>query len=226
MNFIVSSKLTLQSVKIGFLFRFLPVKALGLMGKTLYHSFMQILPQGVKASDKSRDHLRQVSSRVIALLSVLFLLAPAASADPVISNFSLLTPGCYLYTDKLGYKSANELLSASPLPDAFLGKSAKKVGCTEIHHFEISSVFTSKIRSSLRLDSIPLKSRCIIGNIKLLNQGHAQHQHQTYFLVYRQTVLRKDRAICGVTAPRFAHPKNSAYKIYEPFTEPHLNIKS
>jgi len=160
----------------------------------------------------------------LVTLSVLLAFAPATSATSVISNFSLLTTGCYLFTDKLEYTSANEALSSSPLPDAFLGKSAIKVDCAQTHHFEISSVNTSKMKDSLRLDSIPLKSRCIVGNIGLLNKGHAQHQAQTYFKVYRQIASRKDKSICGVTAPSYAHPKNSAYKIYESFTEPHLKI--
>lgn len=168
----------------------------------------------------------RTTSLYVLLLSVFLDLAPAASANPVISNFSLLTAGCYLYTDKFENTTANDVLSSSPLPDAFLGKSAKRVNCAETHHLEISSVITSKIRGSLRSDSIPLKSRCIVGNIKLLNQGHAQHQAGTYFMVYRQIASRKDRSICGITAPSFAHPKNPAYKIYEPFTEPHLKIKS
>lgn len=171
------------------------------------------------------ERLIRKSSMSLVILSVLLAFAPDASANSPISNFSLLTTGCYLFTDKLEYTSANEALSSSPLPDAFLGKSANKVDCAQTHHFEISSVTTSKVKGSLRLDSIALKSRCIIGNIKLLNQGHAQHQAQTYFMVYRQTASRKDRSICGVTAPSYAHPKNPAYKIYEPFTEPHLKIE-
>ena len=165
------------------------------------------------------------ASLSLMVFSVLLTFTPTASANAVVSNFSLLTTGCYLYTDKFESTSANEVLSSSPLPDAFLGKSAKKVNCTETHHFEISSVVTSRINGTLRLDSIPLKTRCIIGNIRLLNQGHAQHQAQTYFKVYRQTASRKDKSICGVTAPSYAHPKNTAYKIYEPFTESHLKIE-
>lgn len=148
--------------------------------------------------------------------------APAVASENVISNFSLLKVGCYVFTDKLEYTSANEVLSASPMPDAFLGNSAQKVDCAQPHHLEISSIKSSKAKSTLRLDSIPLKTGCIVGNIKLLNAGHAQHQAKMYFKVFRQGKL--NRSFCGVTAPSFVHPKNSNYRIYEAFTDPHLRI--
>jgi hypothetical protein len=108
------------------------------------------------------------------------------------------------------------------MPDAFLGKLAKRIDCSQPHHLEISAVKSSKVKSSLRLDSIPLKSQCIVGNIKLLNDGHVQHEAQMYFKVFRQGKL--NRSVCGVTAPSFAHPKNSNYRIYESFLDPHLKI--
>jgi hypothetical protein len=148
--------------------------------------------------------------------------APAVASGNVISNFRLLKVGCYVFTDKLEYTGTDEVLRGYPLQDAFLGKSTQKVDCVLPHHLEISSVTSSKVKSSALLDSIPLKSQCITGNIKLLNNGHAPHEFQMYFKVYRQGKL--NRSICGVTAPSFVHPKNSKYRIYEPFLEPHLEI--
>lgn len=158
----------------------------------------------------------------VLITSVFLSSAPAGASGNIISNFSLLKVGCYVFTDKLEHISANEVLSSSPLPDAFMGKLALKVDCAQPHHLEISSVNSTKVKNSLRLDSIPLKSQCIIGNIKLLNTGHAQHQAQMYFKVHRQGNL--NRSICGVTAPSFVHPKNSSYRIYEAFTDPHLRV--
>jgi hypothetical protein len=158
----------------------------------------------------------------VFVTSVFLTSVLAGASENVISNLSLLKIGCYVFTDKLEYTSANEVLSASPLPDAFLGKSAQKVGCAQPHHLEISSVKSSKVMGTLRSDSIPLKTGCIVGNIKLLNVGHAQHQAQMYFKVYRQGKL--NRSICGVTSPSFVHPKKANYLIYEAFTDPHLRI--
>lgn len=160
--------------------------------------------------------------RCMLLASVFLSFAPAGASGNIISNLSLLKVGCYLFTDKLEQTSANEVLSASPMPDAFLGNSAQKVECTQPHHLEISSINFSKAKSTLRLDSIPLKTGCIVGNIKLLNPGHTQHQVKMYFKVYREGKL--NRSICGVTSPSFVHPKNSNYRIYEAFTDPHLRI--
>ena len=147
---------------------------------------------------------------------------PAQASGNTISNFSFLKVGCYIFTDKLEYTGTDDVMSGYPLQDAFLGKSAQKVDCALPHHIEISSTKSSKAKSSLRLDSIPLKSQCITGNIKLLNSGHAQHEAQMYFKVYRQGKL--NRSVCGVTAPSFVHPKNPNYRIYEPFLDPHLKI--
>ena len=158
----------------------------------------------------------------VLITSVFLSSAPAGASGNIISNFSLLKVGCYVFTDKLEHISANEVLSASPMPDAFLGNSAQKVDCTQPHHLEISSIKSSKAKSTLRLDSIPLKTGCIVGNIKLLNTGHAQHEAKMYFKVYREG--RLNRSFCGVTSPSFVHPKNSNYRIYEAFTDPHLRI--
>jgi hypothetical protein len=163
--------------------------------------------------------------RLVAFAIVTFVClsaVPAQASGNIISNFSLLKIGCYIFLDKLEYTGADEVLSGYPLQDAFLGKSAQKVDCALPHHFEISFTKSSKAKSSLRLDSIPLKSQCITGNIKLLNSGHAQHEAQMYFKVYRQGKL--NRSVCGVTAPSFVHPKNPNYRIYEPFLNPHLKI--
>lgn len=168
--------------------------------------------------------MKRLKGLVGTLLVTAICLSPvsAEANENTISNFALLKVGCYVFADKLEYTSANEVLSSSPLPDAFMGKLVHKVDCAQPHHLEISSVKSTKVKSSLRLDSIPLKSQCIIGNIKLLNTGHAQHQAQMYFKVHRQGNL--NRSICGVTAPSFVHPKNSSYRIYEAFTDPHLRI--
>jgi hypothetical protein len=81
------------------------------------------------------------------------------------------------------------------------------------------------VLNSIRLDSIPLKTKCIIGNIKLLNSLHANHKVETYFKVYRIPNLKMNQGICGVLAPYFVHPNNTGYKIYEDFLTPHLNFE-
>lgn len=158
----------------------------------------------------------------VLLASVCLSSVSAQATVNIISNFSLLKVGCYVFTDKLEYIGTDDVLSGYPLQDAFLGKAAQKIDCALPHHLEISSVKSSKVKSSLRLDSIPLKSQCTARNIKLLSNGHAQHEAQMYFRVYRQGKL--NRSICGVTAPSFVHPKNSNYRIYEAFQDTHLKI--
>lgn len=158
----------------------------------------------------------------VLLTSVFLSSVPAGASGNTISNFSFLQVGCYVFTDKLEYAGTDDVLSAYPLQDAFLGKSAQKVDCVLPHHLEISSVKSSRVISSLRLDTIPLKSQCITGNIKLLNDRHTQHKAQMYFKVYRQGNV--NRSICGVAAPSFVHPKNLGYRIYEAFPNPHLKI--
>jgi hypothetical protein len=163
---------------------------------------------------------------VITLALVfLFIGTSPGIASPVISNLSLLRQGCYLFTDKLVYAEANEVFTQSTFPDAYLGNSVIKVKCTEPHHLEISTVFKSKVLNSIRLDGIPLKTKCIIGNIKYLNSRHANHKVETYFKVYRIPNLKMNKAICGVLAPHFVHPNNTSYKIYEDFLTPHLNFE-
>jgi len=162
--------------------------------------------------------------------ALLLPLTHAISAENIITNLSLLKQGCFSFTDKLieinttEVRYATPVLTSSPLPDAFGGKSLVKVSCDNPHHLEIATIKTSQIKSSLRMDSIPLKSQCIIGNIQLQNIGHSGHPAQTYFKVYRQTKTKKNISICGVVAPNFPHPSNSNYKIYEAFTTPHLKI--
>jgi hypothetical protein len=164
--------------------------------------------------------------------AMIFPIAPATSAENTITNLSSIKQGCYSFTDKFIETNSSEvlytapILTSSPLPDAFGGKSLLKVSCDAPHHLEIATVKTSQVKSSLRMDSIPLKSLCIIGNIQLQNIGHIGHPAQTYFKVYRQTKTRKNISICGVIAPNFPHPSNSNYKIYEAFTTPHLKITS
>ena len=158
----------------------------------------------------------------LAAITCLSTVAAEANEN-FISNFSLLKVGCYVFTDKLEYSGTDDVLSAYPLQDAFLGKSAQKVKCALPHHLEISSIKSSRVKSSLRLDTIPLKSQCMTGNFKLLNNGHAQHEAQTYLKVYRQGNL--NRSICGVIAPSFVHPKSPSYRIYEAFLDPHLKIR-
>ena len=155
--------------------------------------------------------------------AMLIPLTHAISAENTITNLSSLKVGCYVFTDKLEYSGTDDVLSAYPLQDAFLGKSAQKVKCALPHHLEISSIKSSRVKSSLRLDTIPLKSQCMTGNIKLLNNGHAQHEAQMYLKVYRQGNL--NRSICGVIAPSFVHPKSPSYRIYEAFLDPHLKIR-
>jgi hypothetical protein len=170
------------------------------------------------------DNVIRIKSLLSSVLitSAFLFSAPAGASGSAISDFSLLKVGCYVFTDKLEYTGTDEVLSGYPLQDAFMGKLVQKADCLLPHHLQISSVKSSKVKSSLRLDTIPLKSQCIIGNIKLLNSGHAQHEAQMYFRVYRQGKL--NRSICGVTAPSFVHPKNSNYRIYEAFQDPHLKI--
>jgi hypothetical protein len=155
--------------------------------------------------------------------ALLFPLTQAISAENTITNLNSLKVGCYVFTDKLEYSGTDDVLSAYPLQDAFLGKSAQKVKCALPHHLEISSIKSSRVKSSLRLDTIPLKSQCMTGNIKLLNNGYAQHEAQMYLKVYRQGNL--NRSICGVIAPSFIHPKSPSYRIYEAFLDPHLKIR-
>jgi len=151
---------------------------------------------------------------------------PAYGASNIVSNFSLLKVGCYIFTDKLEVAASNEALAISSLPDAFLGKSASMVSCSDMHHLEISSITTSKIVKTLRVDSIPMKSQCIINNIRMLNTTHTDHEAQTYFKTYRGLVSNRNTAICGVLAASYVHPKFSEYKIYEPFVTPHLKLRN
>jgi hypothetical protein len=150
------------------------------------------------------------------------------SAEKIITNLSSLKQGCYSFTDKLIESVTTEVLYAtpvltsSPLPDAFGGKSLVKVSCNNPHHLEIASIKTSRVKNSLRMDSIPLKSQCIIDNIQLQNSGHNIHATHTYFKAYRQSVTKKNVSFCGVIAPNFPHPSNPNYRIYTPFTAPHL----
>lgn len=168
--------------------------------------------------------MKRLKGLTATFLITAFCLSPVSTEanENFISNLSLLKVGCYVFTDKLEYSGTDDVLFAYPLQDAFLGKSVQKVDCVLPHHLEISSVKSSRVKSSLRLDTIPLKSQCITGNIKLLNNGHTQHKAQMYFKVYRQGNM--NRSICGVTAPSFVHPKNSSYRIYEAFPDPHLKI--
>jgi hypothetical protein len=176
--------------------------------------------------------LKRLGFSFLIVSAMLFPLTHAISAENTITNLSSLKQGCYAFTDKLIETETKEVLydtpvlTSSPLPDAFGGKSLLKVSCDNPHHLEIATIKTSQIKSSLRMDSIPLKSQCIIGNIQLQNTGHIGHPVQTYFKVYRQAKTKKNISICGVIAPNFPHPSNSNYKIYEAFTTPHLKIRS
>ena len=147
----------------------------------------------------------------------------ASAAD---SNSSLLQIGCYHFTDLFLHTKADEVFFPSTFPNAYLGKSLAKVKCAESHHLEIAYILRSKISNSLRIDSIPLKTECIVGIIKLLNKSHINHKAETYFKTYRKPGSKTNLAICGVLAPSFSHPNNSDYKIYEYFLSPHLNIES
>lgn len=165
------------------------------------------------------------------VFSVMFPLVPATAAESTITNLSSIKQGCYSFTDKLIETNSTEVLYTSPtltpstFPDAFAGISILKVTCEAPHHLEIASINTSQVKSSLRMDSIPLKSLCIIGNIRLQNIGHGNHRTQTFFKVYRNAKTKKNISLCGVIAPNFPHPSNPNYKIYEAFTTPHLKIK-
>ena len=166
---------------------------------------------------------------VILTIFVLGSSGYAASAfEKAITNFALLRVGCYQFTDKLEYSSAHEtfyaepVLTNSPPPDSFRGKSAKIVDCKELHHLEVRSIKVSGSKSSTRLDSIPLKSNCIIGNIKMMNAGHNLHAVQTYFDIFRISQNKLNKSFCGVIAPSFPNPENPNYRIYQAFTSPHL----
>jgi hypothetical protein len=155
-----------------------------------------------------------------------FTLASSPNAGAVVSNLTSLRTGCYHFTDKLLYDKANEVQSQSTFPDAYLGKALAKVNCTEPHHLEISSILKSKIINSLRMDSIPLRTKCIVGNIKLLSKTHSDHKAEFYFKVYRKPGSKTNLAFCGVIAPSFSHPNNNDYKVYEAFLSPHLNVET
>ena len=153
----------------------------------------------------------------------------AASAfENAITNFALLKVGCYQFTDKLEYSSASEtfyadsVLRSSPPPDSFRGKSATIVDCKELHHLEVRLIKVSESKSSIRLDSIPLKSNCIIGNIKMMNAGHYLHAAQTFFYIFRNSQNKLNKSFCGVIAPSFPNPENPSYRIFQAFTSPHL----
>ena len=160
----------------------------------------------------------------LLLSYISFVMTPGASAIALNSNS--LRVGCYHFTDILLYTRADEVFTQSTFPDAYLGKSMDKVKCTESHHLEISTILKSKIANSLRLDGILLKTKCIVGNIKLLNSDHANHKAELYFKVYRKPGSKTNLAICGVLAPSYSHPNKSNYKIYENFLSPHFKIES
>lgn len=169
--------------------------------------------------------MRKYVLHVLFISALALIQLPAYGASNIVSNFSLLKVGCYVFTDKLEVTGSNEALSASSLPDAFLGKSAARVNCSEMHHLEIVSITSSKIVKTLRVDSIPMRSQCIMNNIRLLDTTHTAHEAQTYFRTYRGLVSKRNTAICGVLASNFSHPKFPEYKIYEPFNTPHLKFR-
>ena len=151
------------------------------------------------------------------------------SAAQVIKNTKLLGLGCYRYTDVLqNTSSANQIAQTgnnagpqtSNVPEAHLGKELVEVDCFTKHHIQISLVGKSPIKGTLKLDTVLVRSRCLIHNIAIANAGHQSHSSQLYVNVWRTG--KTNHFNCGVVAASSKVPTAPEYKIFKAFFSPVL----
>lgn len=116
------------------------------------------------------------------------------------------------------------MLENSGLPEAFSGKQVIKVNCNTKHHLEIAMSGKSNVKGTLKLDSLLIKSKCLINNNKIANSGHEAHASQLYVNVWR--VGKVNNFICGVNAKSYEVSTAPGYRIYEVFYSPVLEMSN
>jgi len=164
----------------------------------------------------------------LTVFSSVFFQAQANAAQ-VIKNTKLLGMGCYRYTDVLqNTSSANKIAQTgnntgpqtSNLPEAHLGKELVEVDCFTKYHIQISLVSKSPIKGTLKLDTVLIRSRCLIHNIAIANAGHQSHSTQLYVNVWRTG--KTNHFNCGVAGASSKVPTAPKYKIFKAFFSPVL----
>lgn len=174
--------------------------------------------------------VRVKKSRLIALIVLSCVLFQfESSAVQVIRSAKLLTLGCYRYTDILknssstnnGTQTSNQLgAQVSDLPEAYLGKELLEVDCGTKHHVEISLIGKLPIKGTIKLDTVTIRSRCLIHNIANVEKGHVNHSSQLFVNVWRTG--KTNSFNCGVVGASSTVPTAPGYRIFQAFYSPVL----
>jgi hypothetical protein len=108
----------------------------------------------------------------------------------------------------------------SSLPEAYLGKELAEVSCFTKHHLEISLISKSPVKGTISLDTVMIRSRCLINNIARANAGHENHSSQLYANVWR--IGKSNYFNCGIVGASSVVPTTPKYKVFQEFYSPVL----
>jgi hypothetical protein len=164
---------------------------------------------------------------LIVIFCVLFQVQ--TSAAQAVKNTKLLGLGCYRYTDVLKSSNPTNQIAqsgtklgpqTSNLPEAHLGREFVEVDCFTKHHIQISLISKSPIKGTIKLDTVLIRSRCLIHNMAIANAGHQNHSSQLYVNVWRTG--KTNHFNCGIVGASSKVPTAPEYRIFKSFFSPVL----